>query len=257
MIKLKTKKEIEILQIGGHKLAEILNETSKLVKEGVTTSELNDFAHNKMKELKVLPSFLNYKPSGAKRPFPAALCISINDEIVHGIPNENPVTLQVGDVVKVDAGIIYEGLFTDHAVTVGVGEIPKEIKNLINRTREALDAAIKVCQIGNHIGDIGSVIEKIADKNNLTVIRDLTGHGVGYAVHEDPYVPNWGRSGTGEKIEEGLVIAVEPMFTIGHDPNIILDSDGYTYKTADGSIASQFEHTIAVTNKGPIVVTKL
>ncbi|HMP67509.1 MAG TPA: type I methionyl aminopeptidase [Candidatus Paceibacterota bacterium] len=254
MIKLKTKSEIEKLRIGGKKLAEIIDATAKQVKPGVFANELNDFAHQMMLKMGVKSSFLNYRPSGARTPFPASICVSINDEIVHGIP-EKTKQIKSGDVVKIDGGIISDGLFTDHAITVAVGEVSKDINELINRTKEALNAGIKKCVIGNYISDIGLAIEKVAKKSNLTVVNDLTGHGVGYAVHEDPFVPNCGGFGKREILENGLVIAIEPMFTLGR-PEIIVARDGHTYKTKDGSIATQFEHTVAITEKGPIILTK-
>jgi methionyl aminopeptidase len=263
MIKLKSKEEIEKLKISGQKLARVLSETSKEIAPGVTTDQLNDFAHKMIIEEGGEPAFLNYTPSGAHRPYPASLCVCINDEIVHGIPNEDPQTIQVWDVVTIDAGFSYDGMITDSAITVIVGEnsvdssnAPKEVRELLNRTREALNAAIKKCQVGNRIGDIGAVIEKAAKDSGLSVCEGLSGHGVGYDVHEDPYVPNEGESGTGPVLEEGMVIAIEPMFTLGTS-KIKLDKDGYTYRTADGSLSAQFEHTVAITADGPIVLTKI
>jgi len=254
MIRLKTKEDIERLKIGGNKLSEVLQETAKLIKPGILTSDLNDFAHKKIIELGGKPSFLNYSTTGVSRPYPASLCVCLNDEIVHGIPNEDPKNINDGDIVTIDAGLIYDGLFTDSALTVIVGDVPKEAKELVKRTREALQAAIKVCRVGNHIGDIGAAVQKIGQKSGFSVVEGLTGHGVGYAVHEDPYVPNEGQAGKGELIEEGLVIAIEPMFSLGGS-EILLDKDGWTYKTRDGSLSAQFEHTIAVTKDGPVVLT--
>lgn len=255
MIKLKTKEEIETLRAGGQKLAVIVEEVSKNIKVGVSTDELDKIAGDLFKLHGVRSAFLNYSPAGAKRPYPANVCISVNDEIVHGIPNENPKIIKEGDLVTVDAGLIYEGLYTDHARTFVIGEVPKEVKKLVQKTEEALYAGIKKCHVGNKIGDIGSAIAKVAKDADLGLIEDLTGHGVGYAVHEDPYVPNFGKSGQGEVIEEGLVIAIEPMFTLGGS-RIKTAPDGYTYLTADGSLSAQFEHTIAVTESGPLILTK-
>ena len=163
--------------------------------------------------------------------------------------------MQEGDIVGLDAGLLYEGLITDHAITVPVGEISKEARNLLSRTKEALQAGIKQAIIGNKVGDISHAIERVADSADLSVIEGLTGHGVGYALHEDPYVPNSGHSGTGETLIEGMVIAIEPMFSIG-SPQIKVAKDGYTYLTKDGSLSAQFEHTIAITKDGPLVLTK-
>lgn len=256
MIKLKTKEEIEKLKTGGQILAKILQELKQDLKPGVSSFFLNEKGHRLMKEAGGKPSFLGYTPTGANRPYPGAICLSINDEIVHGIPNETEKILKDGDVVTLDAGLIYEGLFTDHAITIVLGEVDKKIRELISRTEEALYAGIKQARVGNRIGDIGSAISKVAESANLSVIESLTGHGVGYGVHEDPYIPNYGRAGEGELIKEGLVIAIEPMFSIGTD-EIKIASDGYTYLTADGSISAQFEHTVAVTSDGPIILTKL
>ncbi len=255
MIKPKSQKEIEKLQKGGQKLAKILRLTSEQVKPGISTDFLNDFAHNLIIEEGGRSPFFGYTPYGAKRPFPADICISINDEIVHGIPNEEPKILKEGDIVGIDAGLLYDGLITDHAITVPVGEISKEAKNLLSRTKEALQAGIKQAVIGNKVGDISNAIEKVANAADLTVIEGLTGHGVGYSLHEDPYVPNSGHSGTGEVLVEGMVIAIEPMFSTGSS-KIKVAKDGYTYLTKDGSLSAQFEHTIAITKNGPLVLTK-
>jgi methionyl aminopeptidase len=255
MIKIKTKEEIEILKTGGAKLAKILQELSEEVKPGVSSYFLNDKAVELMKREGGKPSFLGYTPSGANRPYPAALCLSINDEIVHGIPNEEEKIIQDGDVVTLDAGLIYEGLFTDHAVTVIVGEVESRVKELVERTREALAAGIKAARPGARVGDIGAAISKVAQSANLSIMENLTGHGVGYGVHEDPYIPNVGRAGQGEELKPGIVIAIEPMFGLGTD-EIKVAPDGYTYLTADGSISAQFEHTVAITEDGPVILTK-
>lgn len=255
MIKLKSEKEIEILKEAGARLAKIMRESEFLAKPGVTTDQVEDYFLDEIKKLGDKPAFLNYTPYGAKRPFPACVCVSINDEIVHGIPNENPKTLKEGDIVTFDAGLIHKGMYVDHATTFAVGEISKEARKLMNVTKDALMAGIKEAKVGNHIGDIGAKIEQIAIKNKLSIVEGLSGHGVGYDIHEDPYVPNEGDKGTGELIEEGLVIAIEPMFSTGSS-RITLGKDGYTYLTADGSLSAQFEHTIVVTKDGPLILTK-
>lgn len=255
MIRLKTKEEIEVLREGGKRLAHILEQVAREVRPGVTTSELDELGHRLMVSAGDTPAFLNYTPSGSKRPYPASLCICVNDEIVHGIPNEDPRTLEEGDIVTLDAGLIHKDLITDHAITVPVGEISAEKRKLLTITKEALSIGIKAAQPGGRIGDIGSVIEAHAKKHGITVVSQLTGHGVGFGVHEDPFVPNYGRKGTGERIEPGLVIAIEPIFTLGED-GIKLHSDGYTCLTKDGAASAQFEHTIAITEKGPEILTK-
>lgn len=255
MINVKNKEEIEDLKVGGSILADILRKLSNEVKPGVSSIYLNDRAEELMKEAGVKPSFLGYTPSGAKRPFPAALCVCINDEIVHGIPNEEEKIIKEGDLVTLDAGVIYNGLYTDHAVTVIVGEVDSRVKELVERTKEALNAGIKEAKIGNTIGDIGHAIYAVAESADLAIMEGLCGHGVGYDVHEEPYVPNYGRKGEGEKLVEGMVIAIEPMFGLGTS-EIRVKGDGYTYVTADESLSAQFEHTIAITEDGPVVLTK-
>jgi len=270
MIKLKTKEEIQILRIGGQKLATIVDETASKIRPGISTAELDEIAGKLIELHGGKSSFLNYTPVGANRPYPANICVSLNNEIVHGIPTEEPKILKEGDVITIDAGFIYEGLFTDHARTFIVGrdgeknefhdenkilEIPKDVKKLLAKTEEALYAGIKQAKVGNKIGDIGAAIEKIGHENGLGVIKDLTGHGVGYGVHEEPFVPNEGKKHQGELIEEGLVIAIEPMFSLGSS-YIKTADDGYTYLTEDDSLSAQFEHTIAVTAEGPIILTK-
>lgn len=255
MIKCKTPEEIEIMREGGKILARIMRESKKFAIPGTSSKDVDDFFHDEIIKAGCIPAFLNYCPFGAKRPFPASICVCINHEIVHGIPNENPKIFAEGDIVTFDAGLIYQGMFLDHAWTFPVGTISKEAKTLLQATEEALYAGIKQAKIGRQIGDISHVIENRAYDDDLFVVDGLSGHGVGFAIHEDPYVPNIGDPRTGERIEEGLVIAIEPMFALG-GTDIILDKDGHTYSTADGSLSAQFEHTIAVTKKGPIILTK-
>ena len=255
MITIKTAEDIEKLREGGKRLATIVAETVAMVKPGVMTDELSDYAGRRMRELEGTSAFLNYKPMGAKRPFPSTICLSINDAIVHGIPDEVPVAIEVGDIVTVDAGFIYQGMYTDHAITVAVGTVPKEVEKLLTATREALQSGIKMARAGNRVGDISAAIEAAANDAGLTIVEGVAGHGVGYAVHEDPYVPNEGRSGTGPELKAGMVLAIEPMFCFG-DGRIILDkNDGYTYRTRDGSLTAQFEHTVVITDGDPEVIT--
>ncbi len=255
MIKLKTKEEIEIMQEGGKRHAFILSELAKKVVPGVSTQTLEGWAREMIEEGGDTASFLNYTPKGARRAYPAALCVSINEEIVHGIPNEQPKILKDGDVVTLDLGITHQGLITDSAITVGVGEVGEKERKLIEHTKEALYLGIKAAKGGNRVGDIGSAIETFARPLGYGISEGLAGHGVGYKVHEDPFVPNEGRKGTGELLKPGMVIAIEPMLTLGTS-HIVLARDGYTYKTADGSKSAHFEHTIAITEGEPIILTK-
>jgi methionyl aminopeptidase len=255
VIKIKSKEEIEILKKGGKRHAFILAEIAKKVAPGVSTQVLEDYARKLIEEEGDKAAFLNYKPYGAKKPFPAALCVSVNNEIVHGIPNEEPLILQEGDIVSLDLGLSRNGLITDSAITVPVGKISKENQKLINDCREALSLGIKSAKGGGRIGDIGFAIGTFARERGYGICEDLSGHGVGYKVHEDPYVPNENKKGAGEKLVPGMVIAIEPMLTLGTD-KIVLAKDGYTYKTKDGSNAAHFEHTVAITEGDPIVLTK-
>lgn len=255
MINIKTKEEIEILREGGKRHAYILAELAKKVEPGISTQILEDYALKLIKEGGDSAAFLNYTPRGAKRPYPAALCVSVNNEIVHGIPNEDPLVLQEGDVVSLDLGLVHQGLITDSAITVSVGEVSEENYKLIEHCKEALYLGIKAAKGGGHVGDIGHAIESFVRPLGYGLSEGLAGHGVGYKVHEDPFVPNEGRKGGGELLKPGMVIAIEPMLTLGTD-RIVLAKDGYTYKTADGSNAAHFEHTIAITDGDPIILTK-
>ena len=254
MIRLKTPEEIEILREGGKRLAVILSILASKVAPGVSALELEEEARRLIKEGGDRPAFLGYRPQGAKRPFPAALCVSINDEIVHGVPNEAEKIIRDGDIVSLDFGLLHRGLITDAAVTVPAGVIDKESEKLIETTKRALKSGIEAALPSSTIGDIGAAISKIVQENGFTLADSLVGHGVGYQVHEDPYVPNFGINGRGEKLAPGLVIAIEPMVNIGKS-GIKTSSDGYTIKTRDGSRSAHFEHTVAITKKGNIILT--
>lgn len=255
MITLKSQQEIEILQEGGAILAAILDELETLAVPGNTTLDIDDRAMELMEEYEVEPMTLGYHAQFAPRPYPAATCVSINDVIVHGIPNEEPVELIEGDVVSIDVVIAYKGMVVDSARTVGVGEISKEAKQLIHVTQKALDAAIKAAQSGNHISDIGRAVQKTVPKG-FGIIETFCGHGVGYDLHEDPIVPNFVVKGEEDpELVPGMVIAIEPMITLGSKEVEVL-GDGYTAVTTDGSIAAHMEHTVAITENGPLVLTR-
>lgn len=256
MIRIKTAEEIVLLREGGRRHARILRELATLVKPGVTTKELDDKAHELIIKGGDVPAFLHYKPVGVKRGYPATLCVSINDEIVHGIPTEPVKTLQEGDIVALDLGLTHNDMITDAAITVPVGKISKELRTLIAVTEEALYKGIKAIRPGSHVGDIGAVIAQVARAHNYGVPHELSGHGVGYSVHEDPYVPNEGHTGDGPELKPGMVIAIEPMFSIGNSREVIFDPDEYTIRTPDGSPSAHFEHTIVITNKGAEILTK-
>ncbi len=258
MIKYKTEEEIAIMREGGKIHARILKEVAKKVKPGVKTSELNSYAEQLIDEAGCIASFLGYQPYDAKKPYPAALCVSINEEIVHGIPNEGGGRILFeGDIVSLDMGLTYNGLITDASVTVPVGKISDDAATLIRATHEALDAAIKAMRPHGHIGDIGDAVIHVAMKYDFGVIEGLSGHGVGYSVHEEPFVPNKAERGEGPELREGLVIAIEPMLSLG-SREIKRLSDGYTFITRDKSLSAHFEHTVAVGYDGKIeILTKL
>ncbi len=255
MIKLKTQEEIAILAEGGKRHAFILSKIAQKVAPGVSTAHLEDLALKLLSEGGDAAAFLNYTPRGAKRPYPAALCVSVNNEIVHGIPNEDPIILQEGDIVSLDLGLVHNGLITDSAITIPVGKVSEKDRLLMEHCKEALFLGIKEAKGGGRVGDIGAAIGSFARGLGYGISEGLAGHGVGYKVHEDPFVPNEGRKGGGELLKPGMVIAIEPMLTLGTD-KIVLASDGYTYKTGDGTNAAHFEHTIAITDGDPIILTK-
>jgi methionyl aminopeptidase len=220
---------------------------------GQTTQYLAELAEQELKALGGKPTFLGYRPEHDLRPFPSVICISVNDEVVHGIPG--PRVIAAGDLVGLDFGVNFEGMFTDGAVTVVAGAEPTPAqKRLLDATKQALDAGISRVSSGARVGDISYAIQQRLNRDKLGIIRELSGHGVGDGVHEDPIVLNYGREGTGPKLKAGMSIAIEPMATLGK-PNIYMDSDGWTIRTTDGSLGAQFEHTVIVTEDGCEVVT--
>jgi len=249
---IKTKEEIDILRAGGKRLSAILAKVAGMVRPGISTYELDQYAYELIKEGGDEPAFLGYKPEGHRKAFPASLCTSVNSEVVHGIPRKDKI-LKEGDVICIDLGLKHKGLFTDHAVTVAVGAISKESQKLLDATREALAVGIEQAVAGNTVGDIGHAIESFVNKR-YGIVRELSGHGVGKYIHEDPYVPNFGKKGKGAKLIPGMVIAIEPMLNIGR-ADIVSMSDGYTIKTADGSRSAHFEHTILITEGEPEILT--
>lgn len=252
MSKLKSPSDIAALRVGGKRLALVLDALEAKVAPGVATSELDALAESLIRSKGDTPAFLNYQPAGADFPFPATVCISVNDEVVHGLPSSR--ILKEGDIVGLDIGLVHDGLVVDMARTVPVGAISPEVEELLRVTKEALKAGIKKVVVGNRIGDISAAIEAVGERAGYGIVRELGGHGVGHKVHELPFVPNYGKAGTGPKIEEGLVLALEPMFNLGGE-EIELLPDGYTLRTADRSLSAHFEHTVVATAKGPEIVT--
>lgn len=266
MVIIKTDSEIARLRIGGPITAAILRQVASAVAPGITTKSLDELAYKLIIEAGCKPAFLHYKPAGADRPFPATLCISVNDEVVHGIPGKR--VLKNGDIVVLDLGVNYDGVFLDHAVTVAVGSIAPKDAQLVAATEESLSLAIAAIDTGSEamerelagngvrtVGDIGNAVQTYIKECRLTVVRDLSGHGVGRAIHEDPYIPNYGKQGKGEKLVPGMVIAIEPIITRGSE-ELVLHNDGYTLSTADGSHSAHFEHTVLITEEGVEILTK-
>ena len=254
MIIIKTKEEIEIIREGGKRLAKVLYRTAEKVAPGVSTWELDKFAENLIREMGDYPAFLNYRPEGAESPYPASLCVSVNDEVVHGIPKKEMI-LKEGDIVSLDLGLNHKGLFTDMAITVPVGEVSPASLKLIETTKKALEVGIWECRAGARIGDIGYAIENFVRPQKYGIVEVLAGHGVGRAIHEDPFIPNYGKKGVGAKLVPGMIIALEPMLNNG-TKNVTIDDDGWTFRTADRKRSAHFEHTILITDGEPEILTK-
>ncbi len=252
---IKTPEEIAKLREGGKRLGMLLAEVAERALPGVSALELDAFAQQRIRELGDEAAFLGYKPAGHRTAYPAALIVSVNAEVVHGIPTAAKI-LKEGDVVSLDLGLKHKGLFTDHAVTVAVGPVSKERQKLMQVAREALYQGIEAVRPGGRVGDIGHAIESYVKKEGkYGIVRVLSGHGVGRHIHEDPFVPNYGKKGSGEKLAPGMVIAIEPMLTLGSE-DVVEGRDGYTLKTADGSCAAHFEHTVLVTETGFEILTE-
>jgi methionyl aminopeptidase len=249
MVTLKRPQEIQRMRRAGLILAEILEVLESRLRPGLTTIELDAVADEMIRDAGATPSFKGY---GSSPPFPASICVSINDEVVHGIPSER--RLREGDLVSVDIGCIWDGWHADCARTWIIGEVGPEVDALVDATRRGMEAGIAAATPGNRLGDVGAAIEAVAGERGYGIVRPFVGHGIGQAMHEDPQVPNYGRPGTGLRIEPGMCFAIEPMFTLGADGVYVAD-DGWTVLTRDGSTAAHFENTIAVTDDGPRVLT--
>lgn len=246
MITLKSKREIELLKEAGHIVYLTHQYLRPHIKAGIKTKELDRLAEEFIRSKGATPSFKGYEG------FPSTLCISINDEVVHGFPSDR--VLQDGDIISIDIGACYKGYHGDSAWTYTIGEVSDDAKYLLEHTEKALYEGIKQAKVGNRIGDISYAVEKYATEHNLGVVKELVGHGVGTSVHEAPDVPNYGTKGTGPKIRDGMVIAIEPMLTLG-SPDIYIEDNDWTVKTEDSSLSAHFEHTIAITNEGVIILT--
>ncbi len=262
--------ELQTLRECGRLLAEILGKITSQVKLGVSTFELDCIAEKLIREAGGDPAFKGYRSHISEKPYPASICTSINDEVVHAIPRKDRV-LKIGDILGIDIGMRWpaprsgarlahkggplQGLITDMAVTVPVGRIAPSAEELLQVTKEALERGIRAIRPNIRMGDLGYIIQKHIEENGFGVVRDLVGHGVGKHLHENPYVPNFGKEGDGIKLKEGMVIAIEPMATMG-SPLVRLADDGWTWKTRDGSLAAHFEHTIVIMKEGAEVLTR-
>jgi methionyl aminopeptidase len=246
MIVLKSKDEILKIKESCKLVRDVLDLLYEKIKPGIETRELNRIAEKRTEKLKAIPAFKGYAG------FPAAVCISLNNEVVHGIPGKR--VIREGDLVKIDFGILYNGYYGDAAFTKIVGKASQDAEKLVKVTKQCLMSAIESAVIGNTIGDIGYTVQSIAEKNGFSVVRAFVGHGIGRNLHEEPQVPNYGNPGKGPRIKKGLVIAIEPMINIG-DYTVDVKKDKWTVVTSDGKLSAHFEHTIAVTENGPEILT--
>jgi methionyl aminopeptidase len=245
----KSAAEIEKMRKSGRVVRQVLDHLRTLVKPGLTTMDLERAAEQKMKELGVKPAFKGYYD------YPCVLCTSINEEIVHGIPSEKRV-LKTGDIVSIDCGVVLDGYYGDAAITVPVDDrIAPELKKLLEVTEASLQKGIQQVLIGNSVGDVGAAVQEFVEANGFSVVREFVGHGIGTRLHEEPQVPNFGTRGHGAKLREGMVLAIEPMVNSGKAATRVLD-DKWTAVTADGSFSAHFEHCVAVTKNGPMILTQ-
>lgn len=253
MIFLKTAAEIAIMRQANVIVAEILAELATMVRPGRSTAELEEVAARMAGERGARPAFKGYRVAG--RTFPAALCASINEEVVHGIPSDER-KLKEGDVISLDFGVEFRGFYGDAAVTLPVGKVSQEANDLLEVTRSALASAVDVMRVGARIGDISAAVQRLVEERGFSVVRDFVGHGIGKALHEDPQVPNFGEPNRGIRLKQGMVLAIEPMVNAGA-ADVCVRDDGWTAVTRDGSLSAHFEHSVAVTNDGPCVLSQL
>ena len=232
----------------GRILRQVLNAVKAVVAPGVSTMDLERVAEKKIRDLGAKPAFKGYYD------YPCVLCTSVNEQIVHGIPSEKRV-LKSGDIVSIDCGVVLDGFYSDAAITVPVGDVAPEVEKLLKVTEDSLKQAIEKMVIGNTVGDIGATVQSLVEKNGFSVVRDFVGHGIGTRLHEDPQVPNYGTHGSGPKLRDGMVLAIEPMVNVGGRETRVLD-DKWTAVTQDGSYSAHFEHCVAVTKKGPVILTE-
>src|SRR5271167_3181767 len=245
----KSATELEKMRQSGHVVRQVLDTVKAMVKPGITTMDLERAAANQIEELGAKPAFKGYYD------YPCVLCTSVNNEIVHGIPSERRV-LKEGDIVSIDTGVVLDGYYGDAAITVPVGGgLKPELQKLLDVTRESLYRGIEAARIGNSVGDVGAAVQQVVENNGFRVVREFVGHGIGTKLHEDPQVPNYGTPGAGPKLRDGMVLAIEPMVNVGRSETRLLD-DKWTAVTQDGSYSAHFEHCVAVTKSGPVILTE-
>jgi methionyl aminopeptidase len=247
-IMIKSAQEIEKMRISGKALRQVHNALAPHVVPGASTMDLERIAVAKIAELGAIAAFKGYHG------YPAALCTSVNDEVVHGMPNEKRV-LKEGDIVSIDCGVIIDGFYSDAAVTYAIGKPSEKTRKLLDVTKASLEAAIEQCQVGGRLGDISAAVQEMCEAEGFGVVRDFVGHGIGRSMHEDPQVPNFGPAGKGPRLKAGMVLAIEPMINAG-GPEVRVLKDGWTAVTVDGSYSAHFEHTVAITTDGPLVLTR-
>ena len=248
MIHCRTPAEIEKMQRSGHLVREILEDLGRRVQQGISALDLERIAEKRINKTRATPAFKGY------RGYPNCLCVSVNEQIVHGIPTSRQ--FQEGDIVSLDLGVVLERYYGDSAVTVGVGDIPDSIRDLLRITKESLEHAVEKIHAGNHLGDVSWAVQEHAEKHGFSVVREFVGHGIGTELHEEPQIPNFGKPGRGPVLKEGMVLAIEPMINQGTGEIRILP-DRWTAVTADGACSAHFEHMVAVTQNGPKVLTSL
>lgn len=246
-VTVKSQREIELMKEAGKILGTVLNDLCKEIKPGMTTHRIDQFGEEMIRSYHCIPSFLNYQG------YPASICVSVNEEVVHGIPSKKRI-LHEGDIVSLDAGVIYKGYHSDAARTVGVGEISKEAAQLIEVTRQSFFEGIKFAKEGCHLHDISNAIAEYNESHGYGIVRELVGHGIGSNLHEDPQIPNFRQEKRGIRLYEGMTLAIEPMVTAG-DYNVKWLDDEWTVVTADKSLAAHYENTVLVTKDGPVILS--
>lgn len=247
-ISIKTAQEIAILRDAGKILAEIVEDLKRSLKEGITTREVDQVAGKLIRQRGVVPAFKGY------RGFPGCVCVSVNEEVVHGVPGNR--LLRSGDIVSLDVGIIHKGYYSDTALTAGIGIVRDDLKKLLDVTSQSLYKGIEQARVGNYLSDISHAIQTFVEANHFSVVRDFVGHGIGRNLHEDPEIPNFGPAHNGPILKEGMVFAIEPMVNMGTWQTRILD-DGWTVVTQDGQPSAHFEHTVAIASNGPEILTRI